>query len=244
LFLHFKVPHASEEDLARWKDAFAQMDAGMRASLAAGKLQSGRLLWLFFDHEVDSACIAVAEGDTEAFRERLRKALRYFDDFLRFEPRSKVVLDHVYLGSENALFASLMLRDPDAGRLAREVLPYVTGDDGTYRREFVAAIEALLANDRARARRIAEDAIAHPANRFWRSLFPAVAAIADGEGRSFVTHVGAEMVEYDAHVKREGSGTLDAVVFKRGATLVKVFERLHGVDTSSLGLDDRLLPDL
>jgi hypothetical protein len=233
------IPHLTEQDLERWRDMPAHVLA-LQARIDAGYTKNKYLLSSRVGGERMLALIAYVEGDDARFEAHLRHSQALFRAYLaNGTPEQRPFLK---IQLEEGLCVGLILRDVQMQDLLRALTPEERRVGG-WMDDFVDALEALLAGDRAGGEEIARRLHDAWPWKFVKMLALALGGIAAGNMKTFIDALGEASQEFDREARGgDSSGTPDAAVFLRGAALLRLYEALHSVEVPREGLDARLLP--
>ena len=236
-----KIPYVDKKDVLRWENTLSLVVPKIAVSIDDGILQGGRLLALHLRNSLTAGAVAYALGNVASFFSCYRKAVDRFQWF--FDDKFKAQVEHLYIyeTSEQVLCAALIIRSPNILELGKQILPFSTGQSDA-RSDFIALLAALLNGDMVQAGEIAQAWIDLPEILIGINLPHAILAIITGDLDDFLKHVLQATLEYDGYVASEARGTPEAVVFVRGAALLRLFEFVNDTKISKDGLDVRLVP--
>lgn len=236
-----QIPHVNDGDLKRWGQMLNAVAPKVQAAVESGALQNGRQLMLHFRNAVNASALAYALGDSDRFLSELKEALQRFLAF--FEPKFRGLVEEqfVYEASEDAVCIALILRDPRVSEIARQLLPYGENQSDA-RAKFTKAIAAVLNGDREGAKKIAGSLVEAPTLSHGLSLPNAIIATVQRDSAGFLAAIAKATSEFDHLVATQARGTPEAVMFIRGAALIRLYETVNQQKLLSDDLDPRLLP--
>lgn len=233
------IPYVSEGDVSRWIGVLEDTESNIVDMINSGHLQGGRLLALHFRNSLVNGAISYALGRDSDLISCLNQGLTRFDYF--FQDKFHAQTDEKYISEtcEEALYCSLIVRSPTTNELIQKIIPFVVAKTSP-RGHFVNVIISILARDLVRARKFLET------SDDWtlmieNELKNALNAIVSNDMGAFLLALKRATFDFDQYVSTEARGTPEAVIFFRGAALIRLFEMFNTVTVPAHELDIRFV---